>query len=251
MCANCVRVGYRLFMSRPLGRTNPGYLERRQALARAVLPALMGPAGTAVSLRSLADIAQVSVPTLRHYFGDRTGVVTAALQEVRRLGDLATRQGATAERGPPAPSLRWFLDELVLGFRHFPMGRLVSAGLAHGLSEPALGPVVVTEILEPLLGAVEHRVAAHQARGELPPVLCARGLALSLVSPVLLALLHQGPLGGSACRPLDLDAFVDAHWQRFLGGWPEVAATAHLPTPPATPLGRHAPEDLTRPTPEG
>jgi AcrR family transcriptional regulator len=238
-------------MSRPLGRTNPGYVERRQALARAVLPALMGPAGTAVSLRSLADIAQVSVPTLRHYFGDRTGGVAAALQEVRRMGAGAIHQGATVERGPPGPSLRWFLDELVLGFLHSPMGRLLGAGLAHGLSEPALGPVVVTEILEPTLGAVEARVAAHQARGELPPTLCARSLALALVSPVLLALLHQGPLGGAACRPLDLPAFVDAHWSRFLGGWPEVAATAHLPTPPATPLGRHAAGGLTRPTPEG
>ena len=42
--------------------------------------------------------------------------------------------------------------------------------------------------------------------------------ALALVGPVVLALLHQVDLLGSACRPLDIDAFIEVHIQGWLEG---------------------------------
>ncbi|WP_437929371.1 hypothetical protein WMF37_08890 [Sorangium sp. So ce291] len=54
------------------------------------------------------------------------------------------------------------------------------------------------------------RLARHVAAGELAP--CdLRHAALALLGPLLLALLHQGPLGGRVCGPLDLDAFAATH----------------------------------------
>ena len=44
-------------------------------------------AGPTASMRELAGAANVSVPTLRHYFGDRDGVVVAAMGEWFRRGE--------------------------------------------------------------------------------------------------------------------------------------------------------------------
>ena len=42
--------------------------------------------------------------------------------------------------------------------------------------------------------------------------------ALSLVSPVFLALMHQDSLDGSACRPLDLEEMIPAHVEAWIRG---------------------------------
>ena len=42
--------------------------------------------------------------------------------------------------------------------------------------------------------------------------------ALTLLSPVLLALLHQDALHGRRCRPLDVEAFVHTHVRSWLSG---------------------------------
>jgi len=81
-----------------------------------------------------------------------------------------------------------------------------------------LGPVYVTNMLEPILTGFEKQIASRlTAKGF--DATRARHAALSLVSPVLLALLHQEALHGSTCRPLDIDAFVETHLQHFLDGW--------------------------------
>jgi hypothetical protein len=41
-------------------------------------------------------------------------------------------------------------------------------------------------------------------------------MALSLMSPALLVLLHQGPLGGETARPLLWEAFIEDHVDAFL-----------------------------------
>ena len=46
----------------------------------------------------------------------------------------------------------------------------------------------------------------------------ARALALTIVSPVLLALLHQHELGGEQCRALDVSAFASTHLDLVLKG---------------------------------
>ena len=73
-------------MGRPAGRRNEGYEARRDALALAVVPRLIGDGGPQASLAELASAAGVSVPTMKHYFVDRSGLVAAALRTMAGHG---------------------------------------------------------------------------------------------------------------------------------------------------------------------
>jgi AcrR family transcriptional regulator len=179
----------------------------------------MAPDGAGVSLRELAGAAGVSVPTLRHYFGDRDGVVRAALTRMAELGAAhVSRARVEATDQALGPSLRWLLGEVVLGWG-YGVGAMWSSGLQESLGHGTLGPAFVDDLLEPTLQATEARLAVHQARGELDAEADVRHAALQLVCPVLMGLLHQDPLGGAACRPLDVDAFLDDHVARFVRAW--------------------------------
>jgi len=68
--------------------------------------------------------------------------------------------------------------------------------------------------------AAERLLEAHATAGELPPLDAEdrRGIALSLLAPILLGVLHQDALGGHAVRPLDLEAFARDHADLVLSG---------------------------------
>jgi AcrR family transcriptional regulator len=177
------------------------------------------PGGSGASLRELAAAADVGLPTVRHYFGDRDGLVAAAFEEMRADGEPWLQLSRTqALDGGLERSLRWVLSTIAFGWPHG-LGLVFSQGLAAGFDQPTLGPACVTEVLEPTLAAVEDRLRAHQGRGELRDDIDLRHAALALVSPVLLGLLHQHSLGGKGCRPLDVDAFVADHVAKFVRAW--------------------------------
>lgn len=205
-------------MARPPGRRNAGFEERRSALALAASRALLGPGGRPSTLGELAAAAGVSVPTLKHYFGGYEGVVAAALVAAELEG-LPYLQ-ATADPGslPLADSIGAVLGAVVEGWP-LGLGRLLAGALTHGLCHEQRGPVVVQHLLEPMLGALEARLAVHAARGELRADAELRVAALALLSPLLLALLHQHELSGAGCRPLDVDAFCASHARGWLAGW--------------------------------
>ncbi|MEM9453866.1 MAG: TetR/AcrR family transcriptional regulator [Myxococcota bacterium] len=201
-------------MGRTAGTRNPGYEDKRRALCGAVIPRLLE-SGSTASMRELATAAEVSVPTLRHYFGDREGVVVAAMGEWMRRGRPYLEVTRQATRDGLRPSLMAMMATLLEGWRRFGVGRIYDTGLAMGLGHAVIGPSYVDHLLEPLLQAVEGRLQQHREWGELGDF-DLRFAALSLVSPVVLALLHQDGLGGSGCRPLDMEAFVGAHVDGFV-----------------------------------
>lgn len=203
-------------MARPVGTRNPGYEQKRRRLAEAAIEPILELDGLPLSLRQTARAAGVSVPTMRHYFGDLDGVIRAAFELMRERGEPYINQaaGQTETPAPLRESLRWVVSFLRYGWSQG-LDRMHEAGLARGLSRPVRGHAYVDTLLEPMVQATEARLKLHQQRGEL--VECdLRQAALSLVSPVLVALLHQDGLDGAACRPLDLDAFVSAHLEFFV-----------------------------------
>lgn len=210
----------------PMGRTpgtrNADYDAERERLVERLKRALVEPGGAARSFREMAAAASVSPPTLRHYFGTREGVLAAVYAAIHADGLPYLHAVAAGPLGPARESLGWLLRFTVEGWRQG-VGAIHQLGLTAGLGDGALGPAYVNELLEPMLQAFEARIARHVAAGDLGP--CdVRHAAIALISPVLVALLHQQALGGAGCRPLDLGRLLDDHVDRFLRAYAPPAA---------------------------
>lgn len=205
-------------MPRPAGSRNRDYSDERDRLALALAPALLRREGASVSARDLAAVAGVSVPTLTHYFGSRAGAWRACVEALGRLGAVHVARAGDEDHGPPLPSTRWLLGSFIDAWTMFGVGAMFNAGLSLGMASEEVGPAFVNAILEPSLQAAERRIEGHIRRGEMAPV-DVRAAALALLSPIVLALLHQGPLGGDRCRPLDVRALAEVHHEAWARGW--------------------------------
>jgi AcrR family transcriptional regulator len=201
-------------VSRPAGRRNADYDTERELLVLRLVTALLRPGGAGLSFRQLAEAVGTSPATLRHYFGDRKTVFAAALSALHRVGLPHLHAAATQPIEGVRTSLEWLLRQIIQGWQGG-IGTIHALGLVAGLGDEKLGPAYLVEVLEPTLQATESRIARHVASGELEP--CdIRHAALELLSPLVLGLLHQDNLRGARCRPLDLDAFLKDHLDRFL-----------------------------------
>jgi len=201
-------------MGRRTGSRNADYTRSRDSIVDRLATSILWSDRYNLSFNQLARAAGVAPATLRHYLGDRDGVLAATFARLHRAGAPYLAEAASSPRGPPERSLRWFLDDLCEGWKAG-AGRAHALGLSEGLGHRPLGEAYVGHLLEPTLQAVEARIARHVADGELGRCNL-RHAALELLGPVVLALLHQDALGGAAVRPLDLGRFLDDHVARFL-----------------------------------
>lgn len=202
-------------MPRSPGSRNADYEVKKTQLALAVVPRLLAEDGPTVSMRQLAVAAGVSVPTLSHYFGDRSGVIRAAWLAMWKVGEPGIEAIAENREGDPTSALRLLIDGFLMAWQAANVGTLVANGLATGLHDTVLGPAYVDHILEPSLQVAERQIAIRMELGQLAPS-DPRYAAIALLSPVILALLHQGPLRGDQCRPLDIEAFLASHLASFV-----------------------------------
>ncbi|MFN3198483.1 MAG: TetR/AcrR family transcriptional regulator [Bradymonadia bacterium] len=205
-------------MGRPSGTRNPGYADRRERLIEGMIPIVLSPGRPLPSFRQLAESAGVSVPTLRHYFGDQEGALRSIFEfwsdrSQPYLDQVASETDQTFE-----DSLWWSADFLIKGWRMFGVGRIHATGIELGLGHTTRGPGYLDGLYEPLQQALEARMRHHMNQGHLregEP----RVMALCFLSPLLMALLHQDELGGHACRPLDFNLFLREHIDGFMRGW--------------------------------
>lgn len=205
-------------MPRPAGSRNADHDDKRIALVDAVVPVILGAGPERPSMRELARAAGVRPNTLRHYFGDRDGVVRAAFERIATLGGDRQAWARSLAALPPREGLRAMLHAVVEGWQRGALGGMHAAGLAEGMGHPAIGRIYIERILDPSLRVIEALLADWTAQGLLEAE-DPRAAALALFSPVMVALLHQRELDGAQCRPLDLRAMVDLHVDRFLDGW--------------------------------
>lgn len=212
-------------MSRPAGRRNADYASTREVLLERARTRLLTADGAEASLRELARASQVSTPTLRHYFATREALIEAVLARDHTSALPYLHHIAAGELPPLRASLIGVLGYLLSGLTDSGLAQLHVLGLRSGLKHPSLGPAYLTEVLEPSLVALEARLQRHAARGELRGE-NTRVAALQLVSPLLLAVLHQRELGGATCRPLDLPALLEPHVEAFIRAWasPQLAS---------------------------
>jgi AcrR family transcriptional regulator len=167
------------------------------------------------SYSELAAAARTGRTTLRHYFGTHDELLVALMKHWATLGDKHGLPGPVPTSADDAirRMARWF----VVGWRHG-LALLVERGIQSGIGHDLLGPVFVSYLLEPILNNFEIQIIDWQEAGELAHG-SARHAAIELVSPLLVALLHQDSFRGSTCRPLEIDPFVEVHVTRFLRAW--------------------------------
>jgi AcrR family transcriptional regulator len=197
-------------MPRAKGVRNNNYDEKRTALLSRMAVRLMRREPGRPSLRQLASAAEVTVPTLQHYFGGRREVIRAILEACHRDGELRLK-ALESHPGPLEDSLRDYAYALIAAVqapRPVKLGDLFAVSLAEGLLDRAIGAATVGEILDPSVEAVRKRLDGHIARGEMIQA-DTRAAALMLLSPLLLAVLHQQHMGGQSCNPVDLRDLAD------------------------------------------
>jgi len=193
------------FLPRAKGVKNADYAAKRSELLARMLPRFARLDLERPSLRQLAAAADVTAPTLQHYFGDRTGVVAALLEEYRRRGE--SRLGLVAQaNGAFADSVREFALSFVFGMQAGAAARLgdvMAASLCEGLADPQISPLALAYIIDPAVDALAVRLEAHAARGEMIQA-DVRAAALILLSPLMVAVLHQDQMNGRTERHIEL-----------------------------------------------
>ncbi len=204
-------------MGRISGARNRDHEETRQRLVQSLARQLLTAGGTHPSLRTLADGAGVDPGTLRHYFGDRQGVVQAAFEHLLTFGQERQAWAKSLAARPARAALEELLGQIRLGWTGS-LGGMHAAGFAEGMSDSELGQIYISSIFEPTLNAIEELLIVFHTRGELE-VPDARVAGLALLSPVLMALFHQHQLQGRRCRPLDLAVFLERHLDGFMKGY--------------------------------
>ena len=197
-------------MPRAKGVRNADYEVKRRELLDRMLPRFARLDQERPSLRQLAAAAEVTAPTLQHYFGDRTGVVAALLEEQRRRGEARLGRASQAQ-GDFAASMRDFAHAVVTGLQTTAavrLGDLMAASLCEGLGDPQVSPLALAYVIDPALDALVCRLGQHAARGEMIET-DLRAAALMLLSPLLLAVLHQDQMRGRDRRRIELRGLAD------------------------------------------
>lgn len=214
-------------MPRAKGVKNADYEIKRRELLDRMLPRFARLDQERPSLRQLAAAAEVTAPTLQHYFGDRTGVVAALLEEYRRRGE--ARLGWVSEAsGDFAASIRDFAHALVRGMQASAavrLGDVMAASLCEGLGDPQVSPLALTYIIDPAVDALVRRLEQHAARGEMVAT-DLRAAALMLLSPLLLAVLHQDQMKGCESRCIELRGLTDEVSAAFVRAYAATPAPA-------------------------
>ncbi|MEO1236788.1 MAG: TetR/AcrR family transcriptional regulator [Planctomycetota bacterium] len=199
-------------MSRPIGSTNQGFDEKRTRLLTALREALFS-AKPPMSFRGLAAAVGVSVPTLRHYFGDRDRLIVEVLRDCHRGAAEELEITAVALDDLEA-SVAAVLAHISAGFDYGGLTQLNRLGLTEGMSGPDLAAAYLAEVLEPTIRAIESRLKTHIRRGQMRDI-DPRFAALQLISPVLMVYLHQDALNGKERYPLDRRVVLDELTRSF------------------------------------
>lgn len=209
-------------MARPAGRTNSDYSEKRSALLERMVPLVFSQMPTRPSLRELAKYAGVQPNTLRHYFGDRTGLILALLEHIAAKGERHFSRVETLAEAPPRVGIAQLIEWLLTGWDTV-YGALLAGGMAEGMGDTQVGPAYLQRVLDPTLGSVERLLSRYVEQGDLPAMNTRAG-ALALIGPILFAAVHQGPLGGTHVSPLAMRTIAHEHVTAWIRGWghPEV-----------------------------
>lgn len=193
-------------MPRPAGVRNHDFAEKRADLIRRLTDYALNSDLQRPALRQFAQALSTSEPTLRHYFGDRSGVITAVLEEIGRRG-----QGVWSVISTPSSDLKTAIEEYFrvseAGMRHGGFVRAHAFGLIEGLADPVAGRAYLKFVLDPALKAISDKLTGTP--GSIKSENQHSAAALALFAPLLMMALHQDLLEGKSSHPLDRDGIIE------------------------------------------
>lgn len=209
-------------MPRPAGARNHDFEEKRAALLNTLTKYALTADLRRPSLRQFALAAQQSEPTLRHYFGDRQGLVIEILENMRQMALPLWISFAS-----PSESTEEALDEYFRlvdeGLRHGQFARAHAFGLIEGLADEVVGRAYLEKLLEPALLSISDKLKVTPGGPRSEAGL--RASALAVLSPLLIMSLHQDLLGGTSVAPINMRDVV-TRLRRGLGRGLTAAAGA-------------------------
>ncbi len=175
-------------MPRPSGVRNHDFEDKRTYLIEGLTEFALRAELKRPSLRQFAIAVDASEPTLRHYFGDRKGVIKAIIAQ---LGKQALAGAALACDGAPDGPLAIQEARDVIGeaLKDEQVLRGHAFGIIEGLADPEAGRAYLEFMLEPALQAVERQISERFGSLQTPAAL--RAASLALVSPILVMGLQQ------------------------------------------------------------
>lgn len=203
-------------MSRPSGARNADYEQSRAELIARIEQRLITPPDHP-PMSALAKAAGVSIPTMKHYFGDRAGVVDAVIRDGAERG-LKFMLVAAEPAGDLAASMQQLATFVLQGWRRGRLGNLHAVGFAETQRQKDAARAYLDRIMDPMIDAVATRLDHHVERGEMRPA-NTRHAAIGFIGPLFLALMHQIEFGGAEHRPFDLDALARDHAEAFTRGY--------------------------------
>ncbi|KCZ90736.1 hypothetical protein HJO_12831 [Hyphomonas johnsonii MHS-2] len=165
------------------------------------------------SLRQFAIAAGASEPTLRHYFGDRQGVVVAILENIGRRGTPIWNMIAEPAE-TPTEALEQYFRIAETGMRHANFTRAHAFGLIEGIAEEKAGKAYLRHILEPALKSIMDKLGNTPNGPTSENAL--RAAAMAAMAPLLVMSIHQDLLGGDTEAPIDSQSMI-RNIQAWLG----------------------------------
>lgn len=190
-------------MPRPSGTRNHDFDEKRAALLNTLTRYALTADLRRPSLRQFAMAANQSEPTLRHYFGDRQGLVIEILENLRsRAMPLWIAFEEPSENVDAA--LDAYFALVSEGLRHGQFARAHAFGLIEGLADEMVGRAYLEKLLEPALQSLCDKLRVTPGGPSSEAGL--RAAALAILSPLMLMTLHQDLLGGAKTAPIDMEA---------------------------------------------
>jgi AcrR family transcriptional regulator len=202
-------------MSKTKGSRSKDYDSKRLELLRKIGGFLMENPTQKASMRQIATACDVSMPTLIHYFQNRESISHAWLEQCWKDARHHLQEGAQP-KGTLAHCIKYKLQNIADAFMLFGLDKLHIWGLTEGLGDTFLGPSYLQFFLEPTLQACEAWLSYYKNKGDIDSSVDIRFAAISLISPLIILLMHQHALSGSDVRPADIQTFINQHAKRFL-----------------------------------
>ena len=191
-------------MARPAGVRNQDFEEKRLALIGKMTSYVLKPDIENPSFRQLAIAAEVSEPTLRHYFTDRSGVIVAIIEHLHTLSE--SMRESTREAAADIPEALERYHEVVGGFRRNTLFiRAQAFMIRESMSDPQARKAYIDQIIGPSIDAVAERLVKTPGGPSSYETGCSAGMML--MSASIFMILHQELLDGKTHMPIDEQAY--------------------------------------------